>query len=91
MTYKVHNILQSSFLRAQLVVETFDFIQKVITLPHQKFRTFYSILLGYAIHSGVGCIFDKIDMFCIVIEKRDVVKMMSSDDMKFSGNWHFRS
>ena len=91
MTYKVHNILQSSFLRVQLVVETFNFIQKVITLSRQKFCTFYSILLRYGFHSGIGCIFDEIDMFCIVIEERDVVKMMSPDDMKFSGNWHFRS
>ena len=91
MTYKVHNILQSFFLRAQLVVETFNFIQKVITLPRQKFCTSFSIRLAQAIHSGVGCIFDEIDMFCIVIEERDVVKLMSSDAMKFLGNSHIRS
>ena len=30
-------------------------------------------------------------MFRIVIEERDVIKMMCSDDMEFSDNNHFRS
>ena len=91
MTYKVHNILQSSFLRTQRAVKTLNFIQKVITLSHQKFFTFLSILLTYGFHGGIGCGFDEFNMFFIVIEERDVVKMVSPYDMKFSGNWHFRS
>ena len=75
MTYKVHNILQSSFLHAQRVLETLDFIQKVITLSHKKFFTFLSILLTYGFHGGIGCTFDEFNMFFIVIEERDVVKI----------------
>ena len=91
MTYKVHNVLQSSFLLVQLVTETFHFIQKDIAFSHQKFCTFFSVHFAYAIHSGVGCIFDEINMFCIMIKKRDVVKVMNSDNMKLSSNRHSRS
>ena len=86
MTYKAHNILQLSFLRAELGPETFDFIHKVITLSFQIFFIFFLIHLGYAVHSGVGCIFDEIYVFYVVTEERDVVKKMSSDNMKFSDN-----
>lgn len=39
ITYKGHYILQSSFLRAQLGVESIDFVHKVIALPVQKLLT----------------------------------------------------
>ena len=40
--------------------------------------------------AGLGVLLMNLIWF-IVIEERYVVKMVSPDDMKFSGNWHFRS
>ena len=54
-------------------------------------KTFLSVHFAYAFHSGVGCISDEINMFCKVFKERDVVKMMSFDDMKFSDNGRFCS
>jgi hypothetical protein len=65
ITYKVHNILQSSFLHAQLGLETFDFIQKIVALPGQKFFTHFTFPLLYGFHGRVGCIFDEINMYSV--------------------------